>query len=432
MTTYNDQLFRSTHASQYYRFGIEWLRKGDKRRAFESFKAVLQYQPDHLRATVRVAQLSSDPREQRRFAQRALEMDRYNEDALRLMAELNSASPEEAAESYGEEAPVRRAEESVESQAAFMDCPVCEGPGLYVNDSGLLECRFCGYKAEVEKTPVYARMASQEIHAKAADTHWVVGARGVHCEECGAAWVVNDQALSGKCRYCGSSYVIGGDALDSFLPPNGIVPFRIDKAKAEEILGDALNATSEKLSRLVNERNKVERTELNAVYLPFWVFDNPVPPSAFASLMVLGRESVPLQGDPDRDGAKYHMGVYAVEVPPAAMGDQLGTYNLDDVQGYQPELLVSNPAYLYSVDFDRALLHVKRMIALGMQDQDYHLSPLVIATDIRTLKFWLILLPVWMAVLHEKDGDLRVGLINGQTGKLVLGRAQRPQGKRRG
>jgi hypothetical protein len=38
----------------------------------------------------------------------------------------------------------------------------------------------------------------------------------------------------------------------------------------------------------------------------------------------------------------------------------------------------------------------------------------------------LLLLPVWVATITEEDGDIRLGLVHGQKGKAVLGKAYKP------
>jgi hypothetical protein len=47
-------------------------------------------------------------------------------------------------------------------------------------------------------------------------------------------------------------------------------------------------------------------------------------------------------------------------------------------------------------------------------------------TSIQQLSFRLVLMPVWIATLVEEDFDVRTALVNGQTGKVVLGKAQKP------
>jgi len=41
------------------------------------------------------------------------------------------------------------------------------------------------------------------------------------------------------------------------------------------------------------------------------------------------------------------------------------------------------------------------------------------------MTFTLLLAPVWIATLLERDGDVRTVLVNGQTGETALGKAKR-------
>jgi hypothetical protein len=50
-----------------------------------------------------------------------------------------------------------------------------------------------------------------------------------------------------------------------------------------------------------------------------------------------------------------------------------------------------------------------------------------VSSMVRTMSFRLLLLPVWIATLIEDDGDVRIGLVNGQTGQAVLGKARQPE-----
>jgi hypothetical protein len=37
----------------------------------------------------------------------------------------------------------------------------------------------------------------------------------------------------------------------------------------------------------------------------------------------------------------------------------------------------------------------------------------------------LVLLPVWVGTLVEADGDVRTALVNGQSGRVALGKAEK-------
>jgi hypothetical protein len=43
------------------------------------------------------------------------------------------------------------------------------------------------------------------------------------------------------------------------------------------------------------------------------------------------------------------------------------------------------------------------------------------------MSFSLVLMPVWIATLHERDGDTRLALVNGQSGQVALGKANKPR-----
>ena len=44
-------------------------------------------------------------------------------------------------------------------------------------------------------------------------------------------------------------------------------------------------------------------------------------------------------------------------------------------------------------------------------------------TSVLQMSFTLLLMPLWMATLYERDGDVRPTLVNGQTGQVTLGKA---------
>ena len=39
----------------------------------------------------------------------------------------------------------------------------------------------------------------------------------------------------------------------------------------------------------------------------------------------------------------------------------------------------------------------------------------------------LVLVPVWAMTINERDGEVRPALVNGQTGKVALGKAAKPK-----
>jgi hypothetical protein len=42
------------------------------------------------------------------------------------------------------------------------------------------------------------------------------------------------------------------------------------------------------------------------------------------------------------------------------------------------------------------------------------------------MSFMLVLAPVWLSTLRERDGDIRTALVHGLTGRVVMSRARKP------
>jgi hypothetical protein len=97
---------------------------------------------------------------------------------------------------------------------------------------------------------------------------------------------------------------------------------------------------------------------------------------------------------------------------------------------YEPSLLARYPASLYTLDFSAASLEARSAASQQMRQlhgegagRDVDVN---VFTSVIQMSFMLVLMPVWVATLTERDGDLRLALINGQTGRIALGRAQKP------
>ena len=120
-----------------------------------------------------------------------------------------------------------------------------------------------------------------------------------------------------------------------------------------------------------------------------------------------------------------------VTSPPHRLTDRLEKYNLEAVKPYDPKLLAGFTAELYSIDYQKASLNVRDEIGERFRfrhqhdphgDYQTHVGYLI-----QHMSFRLLMLPVWIATIIEEDGDVRLGLIHGQTGQSLLGKAVRPQ-----
>jgi len=226
--------------------------------------------------------------------------------------------------------------------------------------------------------------------------------------------------------------------LGSFQQPDYLVPFAIRRQQAVEALQARLSGWGERVASWFSS-NRVERQQVEGVYLPFWVFDASVEVRRTIIQTSQGRDDnrprmqratmqQAYQTYTSTD-AVYNVMVCAVEPPPSSLTRRLGKFELDRRVPYEPKLLARFPAELYNIDFDSASLDARSMVAQIMREQHSggggSGTTVNVFPSVTQMTFQLMLLPVWVVTIHEEDGDIRPALVNGQTGQVVLGRARK-------
>lgn len=418
--------------------GHDHLFEGDQPAALQAFQRALEVQPDFLDAHLWIAKSTSDADEKRDHLSTILAYNPGHLEAIRLMMVLNGRlTPEQAAQTERAGEPLYlKADAPVAAEAAALLCPVCGGDLTVHDDEGRVECRFCGYTGP-QPSPASKSgdlLTAALLARKTQPLRWLVGERVLHCQQCGAERTLTAAQLSTRCPFCASNHVIQQDALGSFTQPDALIPFKLTRAQAAAAIKERLRGLPERLRGLLNN-NRVSRAKLEGCYLPFWVFDAVVEVSR---TQIVNQPSSsraqrlpPYERETFRD-AQYDIEVCAVSSPPPHLTDQLGDYHLREAVDYAPALLAEYPAQLYSLDFDQAALKARSLVANAMRTKytrrelsDDQVS-IYVFTQVLQMTFRLVLAPVWVATLVERDGDLRPALVNGQTGKVVLGRARKP------
>ncbi|MGQ9886890.1 MAG: hypothetical protein ACUVSX_00225 [Aggregatilineales bacterium] len=442
----------NSRAWSFFQTGHDYLHRGDTAAAAAAFQRAAEYQPDFVDAYYWLAEIATSEAEKRKHLSMVLALDPTHPQALRAIMVLNGQlTPEQAARSYHNNGlQVRKAASPVGVVAKALLCPVCSG-NLTVNETtGQVTCRFCGYTEQ--RAPRRATdpesLALALIKRRAEPVRWAVGERLLHCNQCGAERLLPAHKLVDDCPFCGSKHVILKDALESFDQPDGIVRFVLSEQQAQAALNTSLQETFQRVANFF-DNNRIKRAVFNGVYLPFWVFDATVE---------IGITRTDKRGSLNRSHAySYYMptpaqariesrafdAIYDVAVcaftsPPPALAQRLLPYDLDVADAYDERLLARYSAELYSVDFDKASLEARSTILRLMRDKhrwqydssdddEYQVTMFV---NVQSMSFRLLLLPVWIVSITEEDGDQRLALINGQTGRVVLGRAQKRRHER--
>lgn len=425
-------------AQSVFETGHDYLWQENTAAAVQEFKRALEIQPDFADPHLWIAKLSDDEKVKRNHLSEILAHNLGHQDALRMMMILNGRlTPEQAAQTYHDDAAEIRQADAAITSAETLRCPVCGGHLTVDDDGKRVYCRFCGHESSLMQNMGVGSdiLGMALLERKATRVQWVIGDRLLHCNQCGADRTLPARKLSMQCPFCGSMQVILQDAERTFEQPDGLIPFEISEAAARDAIRERLASIGERLYS-VRDNNKVARATMEGVYLPFWVFDGLLNITVTTvEKRAYTRDQRWLQAGntgysrTTTTGGVSGLAISGVETPAAELTDALGEYNLEKLIPYEPKLLAHYPAELYEIDFDAASLEARSRASHQARDEQLaHKSPdveMTVFASVVQMSFSLVLMPVWITTLTERDGDLRTALINGQTGQVALGKAKK-------
>ncbi|MBR0510717.1 MAG: hypothetical protein IJJ85_11425 [Clostridia bacterium] len=157
------------------------------------------------------------------------------------------------------------------SESISYKCPSC-GAQLIYDPGGKLKCGACGnaYTPEILKKTDPAGEAfrwdplqTERVEAPLENTAVYV------CRACGAAIEADATAITSHCPFCDNELILT-DRLSDGLRPNVIIPFAIGK---EDAVGRVREHFKNKKLLPGNFRSTHTLEKLQAIYVPFWLFD---------------------------------------------------------------------------------------------------------------------------------------------------------------
>ena len=225
---------------------------------------------------------------------------------------------------------------------------------------------------------------------------------------------------------------------ESGIPPEGIVPFRLDQKEAQE----KFHAWIKKRWFAPNSLKKTyQEGRLTGLYIPFWTYD------AKADGWFTGRGGR-TRTYRDKDGHTHtttdwypvrgSVGQFFNDLQVCAseksnskyLNDVLPYDTVNDIKPYSPQYISGFQAEKYAWRGDACFRLAERMIkdALEAQARDSILAMgydqaqvLEVQFSCSNVTYKHVLLPLWSAVFSHK-GKLYQYLINGETGKVSGGR----------
>ena len=399
------------------------LRRGDRSGAMEQFRELVEEQPDFVDAWVWLAGVAPDEEEQIHHLEEALVRDPAHPLARDAMAVLQGrVAPEQLKTATG-------------TQATAVRCPKCAGSLHYEPRAKVVTCAHCGHTLALQEANVVdgrARLVGDlRLERRFQGHSWTDLGRVLQCQSCGAELTMT-RHLAKICPFCSSPNVLLQDARQEFEKPDGFLPFALDEGDALAAVREAWHSRRGRLQRWWSAE-PLEVREMQGLYLPFWVFDGFVEVrTAWMSLFDrLDARAKPLVA---KDLLMFENVLFgAVAAPPTEFLVGISPFDIGELVPYEPRLLADWPAVLYSVDVERAVETTQdSMLKAAVRASKPRLrversdEPKVHRSyRVTSVTYQLVLLPVW-AALAVAQNQVRVALVNGQTGRVAFSRPQKP------
>lgn len=152
-------------------------------------------------------------------------------------------------------------------------CPNCDGELIFDPNTQQYKCEYCNSMFTQEEVDAMDKAQSteqqdttnEEENAQRADGEEAVV---YSCPSCGAEIVTDATTAATFCYYCHNPVVLGGRLEGKYLP-HKVIPFKMDRKKAEAMF---LEAVSKKkfVPRGFFSKKNIEK--LSGVYFPYWLY----------------------------------------------------------------------------------------------------------------------------------------------------------------
>lgn len=309
-------------------------------------------------------------------------------------------------------------------------CPGCGGTLKYDPSALKLVCVSCGLTKDLTAPEAGAVIEELDFNTavQRASVNWGTVRKLITCANCGGQSVYEASQVSGCCPFCGSTNVMPAAENEQIMAPGAVIPFAIDKAKAEKCFHDHLKKKRYIYQSALN--SKLEN--VIGVYLPFWTFDTDTVSSYSAKI---GFERTTNDGTVV-DWKTYRgvrnqfiddMIVFASANLRNDHIPKVANFYFDKLVPYDPKYLAGIVAERYTVGLNEGWEKAKVQIAkklrtdIGTAEMNKHGGDTVgrvqLSTNYYNVKFKYILAPIYLATYKYANKTYQVA-VNGQSGAV--------------
>ena len=310
-------------------------------------------------------------------------------------------------------------------------CANCGGVIKYDIGSEKFRCSSCKAESSIETMAEivleydFSQYAEREASSVAFE-----GLAVAHCQNCGCEITFDEQQIATTCPMCSSTQVATVKQAGG-IPPEGIVPFKIDKIEAGQQFKEWVKS---RWFAPNDFKKKSVEGSLKGMYLPYWTFDA----TAISTYIGKGGNN---RTEEDEDGKNTTVTDWtSVSGVVSASFDDLqvcASEREKDINGilpfntvestkpYAPSYLSGFHAELYTIKADQAFESAKKAMenelrSLAEQDirANYDTAQVIsLITSHSNVTYKHLLLPVWGSAFgyHGKTYNY---FVNGETGKV--------------
>ncbi len=333
--------------------------------------------------------------------------------------------------------------ENMSNDILKLQCPTCGATIVFDIGRELVVCEYCESEYPIE---YFDDLIAQ--NDKKQDLDWRVESlkkeykemeakEGLVCTSCGAEVINNGSTVATECMYCGNAIIIV-DSIKGMLQPDGVLPFKIQREEAKNLLKKFYS----KKILLPSEFTDLNRlNKITGVYVPFWLFSgkgvfnftyepNKVSTSREGGYLVTKTKHYELDVTGDIDYVE--LPANASSKMPSDYMDGLEPFDFNALSEFSPSYMASFYAEKFDVSVDECTEHIKDRVFFDVDSKaDYakwkylqkkKVEPTTSKEKSHTYlleneNIQYVLLPVWMLNTKYKGRNYHYA-INGQTGKV--------------
>jgi ribosomal protein S27E len=332
-----------------------------------------------------------------------------------------------------------------ESRAQRWKCEACAADQRYDAKTQKLICDFCGATRAVPQGE--GAIVEHDLESAFGQLDSLPQGLGVEndrlakCNECGASVHFNDEKTATRCAFCGAASVLVQTENRRSLRPESLVPFAVEKKRANDEFGKWLASLWFRPSDL---RKMASVQDLGGVYVPFWTYDAHVDSSWTADAGYYYYETEEYTEVEDGETVTKTREVQRTRWEPAwgqrsddfddvlvcaslglprDLAASLRSFDTKQLVPYSPAFLAGWQAEEYAVDLQNGFTEARQEMDREQERRCSNDVPgdtqrgLSVSSTYSQLTFKHVLLPIWIAAYRYR-GDVYRFLVNGQTGEV--------------